>query len=97
MLQNYPNKFREIKRGNEARPQRIERQYIADAAGEMVRGKRGDRFIQNRSILFHYLIILMSISSNTFEPFQLLRLSVSETALLAQIPLHPYYFDNRIS
>ena len=35
----------------------------------------------------------MSISSNTFEPFQLLRLSVSGTALLAQIPLHPYYFD----
>jgi hypothetical protein len=39
MLQNYPNKFREIKRGNETRPQHIERQYIADATGEMVRGK----------------------------------------------------------
>ena len=39
MLQNYPNKFREIKRGNEMRPQGIEHQYVADATGEFVRGK----------------------------------------------------------
>ena len=43
-LQNYPKKFTEIKMGNGLRPQHIEQQYIADAAGEMIRGMRGDRF-----------------------------------------------------
>lgn len=42
--QNYSKKFKETKRGNGLRPQHIERQYIADATGEMVRGIRGDRF-----------------------------------------------------
>jgi hypothetical protein len=43
-LQNYPKKFTEIKRGNGLRPQHIEQQYIAGAAGEMVRGMRGDDY-----------------------------------------------------
>ena len=44
MLQNYPNKFREIKRGNGVRPQYIEQQYIAGAIGEVVRGMIGDDY-----------------------------------------------------
>ena len=44
LLQNYPNKFREIKRGNGLRPQYIEQQYIAGAIGERDRGKAGDRY-----------------------------------------------------
>ena len=41
----------EIKKGNGVRPQHIEQQYIAGAAGEMVRGMRGDRF----SLKTHYI------------------------------------------
>ncbi|MBO6253195.1 MAG: hypothetical protein J6O49_06025, partial [Bacteroidaceae bacterium] len=41
-LQNYSKKFTEIKRGNGLRPQHIEQQYIAGAAGEVVRGKIGE-------------------------------------------------------
>jgi hypothetical protein len=51
LQQNYSKKFTEIKRGNGLRPQHIEQQYIAGAAGEMVRGMRGDRF----SLKTHYI------------------------------------------
>jgi len=43
-LQNYSNKFREIKRGNGLRLQHIEQQYIAGAAGEVARGMIGDDY-----------------------------------------------------